>query len=79
MVQVGTHDPANEFSHAPGEQALYVVTADPQAVWERCRSAGVAVVREPESPDYDPGGMGIAIRDPELNIWAFGSYGLGSG
>jgi hypothetical protein len=25
------------------------------------------------------GGMVFAIRDPEQNIWSFGSYGLGSG
>jgi PhnB protein len=79
VVQVGTYDPANEFSHPPGAQALYVVTADPHSVWDRCRAAGVAVVREPESPDYDPEGMGFSVRDPEGNIWSFGSYGLGSG
>ncbi len=77
VVQAGTHDPANEFSHPPGSQALYVVTADPHAVWDRCQAAGVTVVREPEAPDYDPDGMGFAIRDPERNIWSFGSYGLG--
>jgi uncharacterized glyoxalase superfamily protein PhnB len=47
-------------------------------VWERCRSAGVTVVREPETPDYDPGGMGFSVKDPEGNIWSFGSYGLGN-
>ena len=40
VVQAGTYDPANEFSRPPGSQALYVVTADPHAVWERCRAAG---------------------------------------
>jgi PhnB protein len=78
VVQVGTYDPANDFSHPPGSQALYVVTADPHSVWERCRSAGVTVVREPETPDYDPGGMGFSVKDPEGNIWSFGSYGLGN-
>lgn len=76
IVQAGTHDPDNEFTHPPGDQSLYVVTADPHAVWERCVAAGLAVVREPESPDYDPDGMGFAVRDPEGNIWSFGSYGL---
>lgn len=76
IVQAGTHDPGNEFTQPPGDQSLYVVTADPHAVWERCRAAGLAVVREPESPDYDPEGMGFAVRDPEGNIWSFGSYGL---
>jgi PhnB protein len=79
VVQAGTYDAENMYTHAPGAQSLYVVTADPYSVWERCRAAGVTVVREPESPDYDPDGMGFAIRDPEGNIWSFGSYGLGSG
>ena len=71
------YDPANVFDHPPGEQSLYVVTAEPHAVWERCRAAGVDVVREPEAPDHDPGGMGFSVRDPEGNIWSFGTYGLG--
>ena len=76
IVQAGTHDPGNEFTHPPGAQALYVVTAEPHAVWDRCRDAGLTVIREPESPDYDPDGMGFSVRDPEDNIWSFGSYGL---
>ena len=78
IVQVGTADPSNEFTHAPGDQALYVVTADPQAVWERCEAAGLDVIRPPESPDYDPDGMGFSVRDREGNIWSFGSYGHGA-
>lgn len=76
IVQAGTHDPDNEFTHPPGEQALYVVTADPGAIWERCQAAGVEVVRAPESPDYDPDGMGFGVKDPEGNIWSFGTYGI---
>lgn len=43
-------------------------------MWERCRAAGVDVIREPQEPHYDPGGMGFSIRDPEGNAWSFGSY-----
>ena len=43
------------------------------------RLAAAPALREPEAPDYDPEGMGFAIRDPEQNIWSFGSYGLGEG
>jgi uncharacterized glyoxalase superfamily protein PhnB len=78
VVQVGTYDPANQFSHVPGAQALYVVTTAPQPVWERCQAAGFDVVREPESPAHDPGGMGFTVRDHEGNIWSFGTYGLGA-
>ena len=79
IVQAGTYDPDNEFTHAPGDQALYVVTADPQAIWERCQAADLVVVRPPEAPDHDPEGMGFSVRDPEGNIWSFGTYGLDAG
>jgi len=79
IVQVGTYDPANPYSHRPGDQSLYVVTASPQAVWDRCVAAGVDVLREPESPDYDPEGTVFSVRDRERNIWSFGSYGLDAG
>ena len=77
IVQAGTYDPDNPFSQhlPPGAQGLYVVTADPLAVWERCGAAGVEVVRPLESPHYDAGGVGFAIRDPEGNLWSFGTYG----
>lgn len=77
IVQVGTYDPDNMFTHAPGDQSLYVVTADPPSVWERCRAAGLEVVRAPETPDHDPGGTSFTVRDRERNIWTFGTYGLG--
>lgn len=79
VVQVGTYDPGNVFTHPPGQQALYVVTADPASVWERCRPAALDVVRQPAAPDHDPGGMSFTVRDPEGNIWSFGTYGLGAG
>ena len=79
IVQAGTYDPDNVFTHPPGEQALYVVTADPHAVWRRCEAAGLEVVRPPESPAHDPDGMSFSVRDREGNIWTFGTYGLGAG
>ncbi|MGK2929102.1 MAG: VOC family protein [Acidimicrobiales bacterium] len=74
IIQAGTYEPDNEFMQAPGAQSVYVITADPQSVWGRCQAAGVEVVREPESPDYDPEGMGFSVRDPEGNIFSFGTY-----
>ncbi len=80
IVSPGTYNPDNPFvrSLAPGAQSLYVITADPHAVHQRCVAAGVEVLREPEEPPYDPGGMAFAVRDPEGNIWSFGTY-AGSG
>ena len=77
VVQVSTagggHGP---FTRRPtGAESLYVITADPLAVYQRCRSAGVEVVAEPEVPEYDPDGQpGFSIRDHEGNLWSFGSY-----
>ncbi len=74
IVQVGTYVEDNEFVRPPGEQSLYVITSDPQSVWERCQAAGLDVVRPPEAPHYDPDGMGFSVRDRERNIWSFGTY-----
>jgi PhnB protein len=78
IVQVGTYDPGNPYSRdlPPGAQGLYVVTADPTGAWERCLAAGVEVLRPLEAPDYDPTGLGFSVRDPEGNIWSFGTHGL---
>lgn len=76
IVQAGTYDEDNVFTHRPGDQSLYVITADPQSVWERCQTAGLAVIRPPEAPDHDPEGMVFSVRDPEGNVWSFGTYGL---
>ncbi|UDY36950.1 VOC family protein [Dermatobacter hominis] len=65
----------NPFSEQPpGSGSIYVVTDDPMAVYERCVAAGLEIIREPESPDYDPGGSGFGLRDPEGNLWSFGTY-----
>jgi PhnB protein len=68
--------PGNVFSDRPtGAESLYVVTADPMAVYQRCVRAGVEIVEEPATPDYDPEGTVFSIRDAEGNLWSFGTYG----
>lgn len=76
IVQVASaHRPGNVYSQrAVGEQLLYVVTADPLAIHARCVDAGVEVIAEPSSPEYDPDGINFSIRDHEGNIWSFGTY-----
>lgn len=78
IVGIAAWDEGNPFLPLPGKNGLYVVTQDPHAVWERCRAAGVEVIREPEEPHYDPGGMGFSVRDPEGNAWSFGTYAGGA-
>jgi uncharacterized glyoxalase superfamily protein PhnB len=79
IVQIAAANPDNPFVPEPGKNGgLYVITADPQSVWERCQAAGAEVLRPPEEPHYDPGGMGFSIRDVEGNAWSFGSYAGGA-
>jgi uncharacterized glyoxalase superfamily protein PhnB len=56
-----------------GRQSVYVVIdGGVDAHCERARSAGAEVFREPEDQDY--GGRDYSCRDPEGNIWSFGTY-----
>lgn len=76
VVQAGSANrPGNPYSDRPtGAESLYLVTADPHAVWERCRAAGTEVVQAPMEPDYAPGTMVFSVRDGEGNIFSVGSY-----
>jgi len=51
---------------------LYLVVADVDGHAARARAAGAEIVAEPEDKDY--GGRGYSARDPEGNVWSFGSY-----
>jgi uncharacterized glyoxalase superfamily protein PhnB len=63
----------SEFSNMPtGCASLYVVTDEPDVVYTRALSAGARVVREMREEDY--GSRGFSVRDPEGNIWSFGTY-----
>lgn len=56
----------------PVTQSAYVIVADVDAHHERAVAAGATIVMAPEDQDY--GGRFYACRDPEGNLWNFGSY-----
>jgi uncharacterized glyoxalase superfamily protein PhnB len=56
----------------PVRSSIYVVVADVSSHADRARAAGAEIVMEPEEQDY--GGSNYIARDPEGNIWSFGSY-----
>ena len=56
----------------PGNDAVYVVCDDPDTLFERAVSAGAEVVRGLADEDY--GSRGFTVRDPEGNLWSFGTY-----
>jgi uncharacterized glyoxalase superfamily protein PhnB len=64
--------PDDTWPAVPGSAACYVVTADPAAVHARAVRAGAVVVRELGTTDY--GAQEFSARDPEGNLWSFGSY-----
>jgi uncharacterized glyoxalase superfamily protein PhnB len=73
-IMLGTANrEGNVFSQRPlGSGSTYVVTDEPDKLYDRALGAGVEVIRELHDEDY--GGSGFSIRDPEGNIWTFGSY-----
>jgi len=52
--------------------ALSIVTTTPDALYERALAAGATVVMAIE--DWDHGGRGFTVADPEGYLWSFGSY-----
>ena len=56
----------------PGNDSIYVVCDDPDALFERATAAGAEVVRGLKDEDY--GSRGFTVRDPEGNLWSFGTY-----
>ena len=61
-----------ESPDAPVSQSPYVIVTDVDAHHARALAAGAEVVQPPEDKDY--GGRGYGCRDPEGNLWSFGSY-----
>jgi uncharacterized glyoxalase superfamily protein PhnB len=52
--------------------AIYIVVCDPDAHANRARAAGAELIRDPHDTDY--GSREYGARDPEGNVWSFGTY-----
>ena len=63
-------DPQNPWDQA--KWGVYVYVADIEAQYERARSAGAEIVRELQDTEY--GSREFSARDPEGNLWSFGTY-----
>lgn len=68
--RVGEYD---EIASDVAASALYVVVEDTDAHCARARAAGAQVVKEPYEQDY--GSRDYTAKDPEGNVWTFGTYG----
>ncbi len=73
LVMLGT-DRNDDRGVAPraGRGCTYVVVDDPDAHHERAAAAGAEIVRALEDTDY--GSREYSARDPEGNVWSFGTY-----
>ena len=60
------------FNQGAGRTTVYAVVDDPDALHTRAHDAGAEVIMEPTDQDY--GSRDFAVRDPEGNIWSFGTY-----
>jgi uncharacterized glyoxalase superfamily protein PhnB len=56
----------------PGAFGAYVVTDDPDGLYARVKASGAPILRELHDTDY--GSRDFAARDPEGNLWSFGTY-----
>ena len=65
-------DPGSPWRVEPGGTACYVVADDPDALHARAVAAGAEVVTPLHDTDY--GSRDFAVRDPEGNLWSFGTY-----
>lgn len=74
MVMLSTERDDDDRGWGPhaGQGWIYVAVEDPDAHCERARAAGANIIRELEDQDY--GSRDYSARDPEGNIWSFGTY-----
>lgn len=74
MVMVGSvrDDEYGRLLDPAFTSSIYVVVPDVAAHAEQARAAGIEIVMEPAEQDY--GGSLYTARDPEGNLWNFGSY-----
>ncbi|WP_127503093.1 VOC family protein [Actinoplanes solisilvae] len=56
----------------PGTFGAYVVADDVDALHERAAKAGAEILQEPYDTDY--GSRDFRAKDPEGNLWSFGTY-----
>lgn len=53
-------------------KALYIAVDDADAAFERARAAGAEILQGVVERDY--GSREFVCRDPEGNVWSFGTY-----
>lgn len=66
--------PDNPFAARPtGHGAAYVVASNPDTVYGRAIAAGAEIFQPLIDETY--GNRSFSVKDPEGNVWSFGTYG----
>ncbi|HTM86368.1 MAG TPA: VOC family protein, partial [Mycobacterium sp.] len=71
-VMLGSHKPDAAWCRPPGSAGGYIVTADPDVLYRRVLEHQADVVIPLADTAF--GSREFAVRDPEGNLWSFGSY-----
>ena len=77
MIMLGTAGPNDFGLRTPRElgavnQGVYVIVDDIAGHYDRAKAADAEILRELADTDY--GSREFMARDPEGNIWSFGTY-----
>jgi uncharacterized glyoxalase superfamily protein PhnB len=76
MIMLGSEasdeDDPHRLRAETGPSWIYVVLDEVDEHFERAKAAGAEIVLEPRDEEY--GGRGYTVRDPESNLWSFGTY-----
>jgi uncharacterized glyoxalase superfamily protein PhnB len=65
-------DPQDVWRFEPGTFGCYAVVDDPDALFAEVSAAGAEIAMDLHDTDY--GSRDFAVRDPEGNLWFFGTY-----
>jgi uncharacterized glyoxalase superfamily protein PhnB len=71
-IMLGSQRDDEKWPLRPGTFGCYVVVDDTDAVHRRAVAAGAEITVEPYDTDY--GSRDFVARDPEGNLWSFGTY-----
>jgi uncharacterized glyoxalase superfamily protein PhnB len=72
LMLSSTSEGDERFNQGAGKTSIYIVVDDPDPLFERAKAAGAKVELEPADQDY--GSRDFTVRDPEGNLWSFGTY-----
>jgi uncharacterized glyoxalase superfamily protein PhnB len=72
IIMLGQERDEGRWGAHAGQSWLYVATDEVDALFARARDAGAEVVMELTDLDY--GSRDFSVRDPEGNLWSFGTY-----